>query len=53
MDKNLFVNTGDMGLDPWSGKILTLEPILHKKRSYCKEKPSQHSEELEKAPGQQ
>ena len=62
VDKNLFVNAGDMGLIPGLGRsywALTLEPILHSKRSHCKEKPSQHREEpphaqqLEKAPGQQ
>jgi len=48
VDKNLFVNTGDMGLIPGLGRsywTLTLEPILHNKRNHCKEKPSQHSEE--------
>ena len=49
-----------MGLIPGLGRSLTLEPILHNKRSHCKEKPSQHSEDppphtqqVEKAPGQQ
>lgn len=53
--KRLSANAGDMGFNPWSGKIpqasgqlspaaaVCLEPVLRNKRSPSNEKPAHHS----------